>query len=221
MTARKFTETSERYGSQWRTVARVSCRKCGVSESMGISTVGGLIPPQQIAKKFELKGWSIGANEQWDLCPGCNIKEGAKVALKVVPSEATAHPVPREMSRDDRRVIFSKLDEVYLDEKRGYEVGWSDHKVASDLGVPRKWVEIIRAENFGAIDTNEDMAEFLSESDKLCADARAALDAAKKAREDIEAILKRPEFLTLTQIGDRVSKVEKLATQVRKLVVVS
>lgn len=135
-------------------------------------------------------------------------------------TKSASETPPREMSRDDRRVIFAKLDEVYLDEKRGYDSGWSDHKVASDLGVPRKWVEIIRAENFGAIGTNEEMAEFLSESDKLCADARAALDAAKKAREDIEAILKRPEFLTLRQIGDRVSKVEKLATEVRKLVVV-
>jgi hypothetical protein len=186
---------------------------------MGIAAVGGLIPPQQIAKKFELKGWSIGANEQWDLCPGCSIKEGAKVALKVVPSEATSHPVPREMSRDDRRVIFSKLDEVYLDEKRGYEVGWSDHKVASDLGVPRKWVETIRAENFGNIGANEDMVGFLTEAEALLADARKVLSEAKTAREDVEKILRNPSFLTLPDISSRLGKVEKLAGEVRKLVV--
>lgn len=222
--ARLFEETTERYGSQWRTVARVTCRKCGMSCSLGLSSPGGLLPPNIITKKLEQKGWAIGANAQWDLCPSCANKEKKMPVLSVVTpdkmTKSASETPPREMSRDDRRVIFAKLDEVYLDEKRGYDSGWSDHKVASDLGVPRKWVEIIRAENFGAIGTNEEMAEFLSESDKLCADARAALDAAKKAREDIEAILKRPEFLTLRQIGDRVSKVEKLATEVRKLVVV-
>lgn len=222
MAAREFIETTERYGSQWRTVARLTCRKCGVSESVGIAAPGGLIPPAQIAKKMEQKGWTVGSNEQWDICPGCTNKEKPKVSLKVVQQELEkVADKPREMTRDDRRVIFAKLDEVYLDEKRGYENGWSDHKVATDLGVPRKWVETIRSENFGPIGTNEDMQAFLDEHEALRREAVAALDAAKKAREEIEAILKRPEFLTLAHISDRLGKVEKLAAEVRKLVVVS
>lgn len=95
------------------------------------------------------------------------------VVTPIKPVSTPSETPPREMSRDDRRVIFAKLDEVYLDEKRGYDSGWSDHKVASDLGVPRKWVEIIRAENFGAIGTNEDMADFLSKAEILAAEAGA------------------------------------------------
>jgi hypothetical protein len=219
VSARKFTETSERYGSQWRTVARVTCRKCGVSESIGISATGGLIPPHQITKKFEQKGWTIGSNEQWDACPGCSNRENARPMLKVVDDKPAAPQPLREMGRDDRRVIFAKLDEVYLDEKRGYVSGWSDHKVATDLGVPRKWVEIIRAENFGTIGTNEDMQSFLTEAETLLADARKALAEARDTRTQIEALLQRPEFLTVSQISDRVGKIEKLASEVRKLVV--
>lgn len=218
MSARKFKETTERYGSQWRTVARVVCRKCGVSESVGIHATGGLIPPPQITKKLEQRGWTIGANDQWDLCAGCTNKERVGPMLKVVESQAETKP-PRTMGRDDRRVIFAKLDEVYLDEKRGYVSGWSDHKVATDLGVPRKWVELIRAENFGTIGTNEDMQAFLTESESVLAQARAALSEARGIREQIEALLQRPEFMTVPQVSERLSKIEKLAAEVRKLVV--
>lgn len=222
MTARKFSEVTERYGSTWRTVARLTCRKCGVSDSIGLASVGGLMPPNIITKKMEQRGWSIGPNDQWDYCPGCSQKQVKTMTpLKVVHQEPEkATDKPREMSRDDRRLIFSKLDEVYLDEKRGYVSGWSDHKIASDLGVPRKWVEIIRNENFGALGTNEDMQTFLTEAEALCKQAREALDEARKHREHVEQILKSPQFLTLPSISDRLSKVEKLAAEVRKLVVV-
>lgn len=220
MAARKFTETTERYGSQWRTVARVHCRKCGVSDSVG-SSGSSLLPYNIITKKLEQRGWTIGANDQWDECPGCSHKQEKKVTpLKVVQQQIDkVSDKPREMSRDDRRVIFAKLDEVYLDEKRGYVSGWSDHKIATDMGVPRKWVELIRHENFGAIGTNEDMQVFLVEAEAFCQQAREALSEARKAREEVEAILKRQEFLTLSTVSDRLGKVERLATEVRKLVV--
>ena len=93
---------------------------------------GGLLPPNIITKKFEQKGWEIGANAQWDLCQSCANKEKKMLVLNVVtpikPVSTPSETPPREMSRDDRRVIFAKLDEVYLDEKRGYDSGWSDHK---------------------------------------------------------------------------------------------
>lgn len=216
---RGFVETSERYGQVYRTVAQVSCRLCGVMSSIGIRSEGGLLPANMIQKKFEQKGWIIGQNPKWDTCPDCSKKEKV-VALKVVDAvEKALADEPRTMTRDDRRVIFAKLDEVYLDEARGYERGWSDHKVASDLGVPRKWVETIRAENFGNIGANEDMAAFLTEAEALLADARKVLSEAKTAREDVEKILRNPSFLTLPDISSRLGKVEKLAGEVRKLVV--
>lgn len=224
MTARGFVETSERYGQGYRDVAQITCCKCQVMNSIGIRVNGGAgsrIPPNEIRKKFEQKGWFIGATPKWDICPDCSKKEKV-VVLKMVNAVADdLASKPREMTRDDRRVIFAKLDEVYLDEKRGYDAGWSDHKVATDLGVPRKWVETIRAENFGPIGTNEDMASFLSEAEVLLADARKALAEAKEAREAVEKILRHPAFLSLPDISNRLGKVEKLAGEVRKLVVVA
>lgn len=56
---------------------------------------------------------------------------------------------PRVMGKEDRRIIFGKLDEVYVDEKTGYDKGWSDERVAKDLGVPRAWVSDVRDEFYG------------------------------------------------------------------------
>lgn len=219
MTARGFVECSERHGGTYRTVAQIACRTCGTTSSIGIKTPGGLLPPSAIRKSFEQKGWFVGANPKWDVCPECSKKEKA-VVLKAVNAVSTElENKPREMSRDDRRVIFAKLDEVYLDEKRGYEPGWSDHRVATDLGVPRKWVETIRAENFGNIGTNEDMAAFMTEAEALLSDARKALADAREARETVEKVLRNPVFLSLPDISNRLGRVEKLATEVRKLVV--
>lgn len=220
MTARHYSKTAERIEGQTRSCVRLSCRGCGVQKSMVMSGFRAM-PNDVIERKFGEAGWTVGTNENWDFCPACtNRKKDHKVALKVVDQPLIAAvEKPREMGRDDRRLIFAKLDEVYLDEKRGYDTGWSDHKVATDLGVPRKWVEIIRAENFGAIGTNEDMQHFLTEAEALVADARKALQQAKEAREACEVILKNPAFLTLNDISGRVAKVEKLAGEVRKLVV--
>lgn len=85
---------------------------------------------------------------------------------------------PREMSRDDRRVIFSKIDAVYLDEKRGYSAGWNDETIAKDLGVPRAWVTKIREENFGTEGNAEDVI-------KLTTDMKALHGELEKARKKL------------------------------------
>ena len=48
------------------------------------------------------------------------------------------------MTRDERRIIFEKINEIYVGEKVGYSDSWDDEKVAKDLGVPRAWVSAIR-----------------------------------------------------------------------------
>lgn len=56
---------------------------------------------------------------------------------------------PREMTREDRRIIFAQLEDVYVDEHTGYTPDWNDERVSKNLNCPRKWVETIREENFG------------------------------------------------------------------------
>lgn len=223
MSARHYTKTTERVEGQHRSCVRITCRSCGVQKALTMSSFRAL-PNDVIERKFGEMGWDIGANENRDFCPACNNRRKQKVTLKVVPektppAEDLQQSQPREMGRDDRRLIFAKLDEVYLDERRGYEVGWSDHKVASDLGVPRKWVEVIRAENFGLIGTNEDMSRFLNEAQELLAVARKELEAARAHREAAEKLMAEAKHPNLSDISARLSQVEKLATEVRKLVV--
>lgn len=74
---------------------------------------------------------------------------------------------PRQMTKEDRRLIFAKIDEVYLDESKGYSTGWSDKNVASDLGVPQAWVKTIREENFGSEGANEDVKALIAEAREI------------------------------------------------------
>ena len=59
------------------------------------------------------------------------------------------------MGFEDRRIIFEKLNEVYLNEREGYSEDWTDKKVAEHLGVPQAWVTQIRADNFGPHGSNK------------------------------------------------------------------
>lgn len=70
---------------------------------------------------------------------------------------------PRAMTYDERRLIFAKLNEVYIDDKRGYDVAWSDERVAKDLGIPRSYVKEIREQNFGPVQENTEVQEFIKD----------------------------------------------------------
>lgn len=220
MTVRHYRMTSERMEGQLKSAIRLTCR-CGVSHAISVSKTGGL-PPEFVEKKFRQLGWVVGTNENRDTCPGCANKTKQKElpALKIVASsEPAPTAAPREMSRDDRRIIFEKLNEVYLDEKRGYDGGWSDHRVATDLGVPRKWVETLRVEMFGDNAGNEDTQAFLTEAQSLLAEARNMLLEAREHRKKIEDLISAmPPAVAINQVSDKLGRLERLASEVRKLV---
>jgi hypothetical protein len=64
-------------------------------------------------------------------------------------AEPPVAPAPAEMGRIDKRLIASKLEAVYIDENVGYKPGWSDKRVAKDLGAPKDWVTHVREDMFG------------------------------------------------------------------------
>jgi hypothetical protein len=117
---------------------------------------------------------------------------------KVEKKKASLHPpghdgrdLPRQMSRDDRRIIFEKLNEVYVNEKVGYSDGWTDERVATDLGVPRAWVCTIRDENFGDELASESIRKTVQEArDLMVALTRVRGELSQeiaKAKMDIDA----------------------------------
>lgn len=214
-TRREFQVAGERIEGQTRSVIRITCSKCGVITTLPMSKQGGSLPVEILEQKFRQKGWTVGHNDRHDLCPACAEKARPKPALKIV-DQPKADP-PRQMERDDRRIIFAKLSEVYLDEKRGYAPGWSDQKVATDLGIPRKWVEDIRKENFGDVAVNEDMEQFRQEAIAMLADARAAMKACESARQQIVNSLASIEHLHVDDIRARLGAIEKLAKKITDL----
>lgn len=216
MTARSFMVKNERYGNGYCRVATLICGDCGAVESVRVNAARTLLPDEVIDKKFVQHGWRVGSHAKDDRCPKCVAAKKGKTVLKVVPPSETP---PRTMGRDDRRIIFEKLNDTYVDEKTGYDSGWSDHRVASDLGVPRKWVENVREEMFGSVGTNAEMTEFLAKCETDIVEAKRFLEEARKSREEVERILSNPLFASLTVINDKVSRLDKLAAEVRKLVV--
>ena len=122
--------------------------------------------------------------------------------MKKVSEEAVSEP--REMGRDDRRIIFEKLNDVYVGAPNGYASGWSDHKVSADLGVPRAWVESVRSEFFGDVRASEDGAAWLAEYEKV----RPQLEAFAGQHQDI--------LRNLASLSSDVARLLKTATEIRR-----
>ena len=220
--ARSFVERTEKYGSMYRMIAAIKCRECGVEDTMGIKGGAALMAAAAISKKFAQRGWSIGSNQHWDICPVCIAKKKQeKPALKIVAkneqkAEFVVKPEPpRTMGREDRRIIFEKLNGVYLDEKRGYEAGWSDNKIAIDLGIPRAWVEQVRDEMFGPLNSNPEISDFLKAIKEL-QDFKTQISSLLTLRDQLENIKVAINGVNLASILDRINKMEKMATEVRK-----
>ncbi|WP_336801677.1 hypothetical protein [Kaistia sp. MMO-174] len=184
-----------------RRVHRITCGGCGATNDVSANTECGSRAHSDLLKIWRRGGWTIGPNPRRDRCPGCSSAHRRTKRARAIPipevgmSTAPNEPapagngdgraaprlvsvadIPRTPSFDDRRIINAKLEEVYLDEKRGYGPGWTDQKVADDLSVPRKWVEIQREANFGPARDNEDIRE--------------AVETAKALREQAEALLR-------------------------------
>ncbi len=162
--ARFFDRTGVGYGPGAKKPGyELKCSMCRTADSVVAAGHAGNLPPEMVRKKFTERGWEVGTSPKGDLCPAC-IKKASKRKVEPIagafskagliimtPEQApkvTAEP-PREMSREDSRIVVAKLNEIYIDERTGYDKGWSDERVAKDLGVPRAWVSKLREEIFG------------------------------------------------------------------------
>ena len=123
--------------------------------------------------------------------------------------QRAAAETPREMSRDERRIINDKLDEVYG--KDAYKAPWTDAAVAKDLGVPRDWVAQVRDQFFGVEGSNPQFDEFLLARDRVEGQIKglsARYDAAVKAFGDYRTEFKevQDQRSALQQLGKRIER---------------
>lgn len=111
---------------------------------------------------------------------------------------------PRQPTLDEKRIINGKLLDLYGD--RGYSSGWSDERLAKDLGVARAWVAQVREFSFGP-DIDEDAAAAETAADK-------ALKYAEKAHADLTALVER----VTGDINERLAASQALVDEARRLV---
>lgn len=188
-----------------------TCGHCGVVGTVPTNTFkgssGNTADEQEqkfVSRRLENLGWKIGTKPQQHRCPGCfsaiKISAVRKSERKMPDSkvEAVLAKFPTssagaQMSREDRRIIFEKLNEVYLDEKSGYSVDWTDAKVASDLGIARSWVAKVREEMFGPEAANDGIKKAVEE-------AKATLAECRKLAETFMPLLGRADKIEKTLV---------------------
>lgn len=199
---------------------RILCSKCGVQDK--VSAQRANLPIEAIAKIFSGRGWSVSArNAAHHVCPKCQEKR-----TKVAPMTSSEKPIavelapPREMSREDRRIVFAKLNDVYLDERAGYSNGWSDQRVADDLSIPRAWVKSIREENFGPDGASEEIRAMLEQAIGVIGEARKHQDEIARMKVAAESLLKRAATLEAqtTPLLTIANRIEGQVARITKMV---
>ena len=142
---------------------------CCLEQSFFPEIKGGVRLPSIAAQQyFQRKGWVVGANHRKDLCPGCAKARKEKPVNDVIAMKAQA---PREMGREERRLIMYQLEECYG--KDAYKPGWTDQKIAAHLNVPRAWVEEVRKQCFGEAGSNPAFDDYLERARKISDEIKA------------------------------------------------
>jgi hypothetical protein len=156
--------------------------------------------------------WIVGSVHRKDQCPACAARRKPRkektMELTVAATGSQAEP-PRVCSREDRRIIMDKLEEVYG--KDSYKSPWTDNGVAKDLGVPRDWVSKLREEFFGPAGSNPMFEEYLATCAKIDHGLEAATSAYAVTLKNVEACEK-----AISELRDEVSKIRMLGKRIER-----
>lgn len=194
-TARRFPREPIQMGDRRVPAAKIECHKC---QSVAYHTDSGLNDDVY----FKKKGWVVGNGPAADICGPCAARK-TKPDLKVVPVEAVKEK-PREMTRDERLIIMDKIRDVHDGDR--YGSGWSDKKVADDLGVPRAWVEDIRENVLQfAGGHSADMEEYLAMIAPVKAELANMINSTRVQLQRLEEMASK-ELASITALGRKVEK---------------
>jgi len=224
---------------QTKSGVSITCGHCSKGEVIAVNKMrrhgeddSGIIE-RMLADKFERIGWKVGNAPKHHRCPACftAIKSAAirkkeermsdNRNEKVVPITATPNapanaPVngtpqpPRPMTRDERYLIFKKIDEHYIGETVGYHEAWNDDKIAKDLGVPVVFVATVREESFGP-NIDEHSVKVMTDAKTLLADIRQAASDMGPMIKQIEPFMKH-----LHELVARSSSIEKSLKELQR-----
>jgi hypothetical protein len=210
-TAELFGTAKVLYGDKLVRGVTATCGHCGNGESLPVNNFAGRngagddVEFQFVRRKLEGRGWKIGSKPSHHRCPNCFAaikasparKANGETPVSVTPIKSIKDTA-RPLGRDDRRIIFEKLNEVYVSDKVGYSAGWTDEKVAVDLGVPRAWVRLIRDENFGDEMANEEIRQKLADAAKLLDEIKQRTTLAETIVADMKRLTTEAEHMNKT-----------------------
>lgn len=136
----------------------ITCAECGATATR--RRTNGFADDQ-----FRKMGWAVGSKASHDRCPECLQR---KVINMSEHKKSTARPEPVEApqsapGREDGRLISRAIEDHWDAPLAGYKVGWSDVKMAEDLGVPLDWVKMIRERDFGGSGEDPTIQQFIAE----------------------------------------------------------
>lgn len=75
----------------------------------------------------------------------------------------------RVMSREEKRAIIRRLDEVYDTVSQRYVDDWTDHRVAQGMNLPRAWITELRDEVYGPAGSNDEMDQLSTQMKDMLA----------------------------------------------------
>ena len=181
MTDRTFPEVSIPYGEKSTRAMKITCAECNGVAYFPFLTGVNRKPPIAAVQHFQAKGWVVGSSHRKDACPiHARPRKSTKGGKPMTTDTQPAADAPREMTREDRRIVFDKISGVYDTDR--YIAPWTDAAVAKDLGVPRDWVATVRADFFGEAGSNQLFDEYLAKQAEVAAElkvVRARFDAEK------------------------------------------
>jgi len=168
MADRDFDSVKRAADGRTASAYRIACAKCS-TEILFHQHGDRRKSSVAVASHFRNRGWAVGSRPRLDRCPDCRPTSISTAGTAMTKTAVATIEPPKEMTREDRRIIFAQLNEIYIGEDKGYSAGWTDQRVATHLGVPRAWVATIRDENFGPVRDNETSTALRGEIDNLSA----------------------------------------------------
>lgn len=137
----------------------IRCIDCGTKET---AVRNGSVNDDELFRK---KGWEVGRTETHDYCPMCvkarNTKEKVvKMEDHVKKNGEAAAPSP-VMSKEDGRIISRLIEDRWDEASACYKPGWSDAKLAEEVGRPVEWIRQRRELDFGGTGEDPGIVDFL------------------------------------------------------------
>lgn len=145
--------------------------------------------PDAIAKMMLHKGWTIGRKMA---CPEHRRKSERPQATGPQPMEETKpRPTPSDAAKKAHRMLMMALEDYYDDATKQYKDGYSDTRLAAEIGCSEQHVRETREQYFGPLAVPNDVAEFRSALDKLRAEAGQMTASIAKSLQSMEQRLDR------------------------------